>query len=99
MADEPAKVTPLFGSYVPSAGTSKVILERGQNALESLLERKMIAFGAVAIDEEGQPHMFFGHDPLQGTVLAGGLGYLQHHVYMELRKDMEDVTPPKGTTA
>lgn len=101
MSDEPAKITALFGNYTPSAGTTEILQVRADNAAEALRKRKMIAFGAVAIDEDGQAHMFYGRDPLRSTVLIGGLHLLQHILTVEAAADETEVVipSPEGTTA
>lgn len=91
MADEPAKVTALFGDWKPSAGTTDVIVQHAKAALSRVEERKMTAFAAVAIDEGGQAHMFFSHDPCRDTALIGGLTLLTNILCQQ--SPHEEVTP------
>lgn len=92
MPDENVKA--LFGTWEPSAGTTGIIKERARHAYEAVEERRMVAFGAVAIDEDGQAHMFFGHDPCRDTVLIGGLALLKSILCRMVNTDDATSTPP-----
>lgn len=102
MSDGPSKVTALFGNYTPSAGTTATMVQRAENSVKALHERKASAYGAVVIDEEGQARFFFYADPLKTTALIGGVALLQQLLATDvIAKDLVDDTPPppEGTTA